>query len=120
LLISHNDITDSISGWARRLGVTKQCLHQRIDRWGVSIALQMRKGQHAKSYVKNGATRTNVEDHLVYAESRLEPKLDGLSDIIFEYKDRIVTTNLFSSKEKARIQAIKERRNANSNKSKRL
>ena len=110
LLISHNDITDSISGWARRLGVTKQCLHQRIDRWGVSIALQMRKQEHAKKFVANGATRTTIEDHLVYAESRLEPKLEGLADIIFEYQDQILTNDLFSSKEQSKLEEIKRRK----------
>lgn len=39
-LITHNGITDSHTGWARRVGVTKQCLNNRFrSGWTVAEAL---------------------------------------------------------------------------------
>ncbi len=105
--IEFNGITDSISGWARRLGQTKQGLTQKIEKWGIEIALSVPKGTHVKKWKEYPtATKIALQESIV----GFEQKLDGLADIIHANKEAIGVDNLLSDGERQRIAAIKARK----------
>lgn len=105
--IEFNGITDTIAGWARRLGQTKQGLAQKIERWGAEIALSVPKGTHVKTWREYP---TATKELLQESIQGFEQKVDGLSEILHERRAELGIESLFSSDEAQRIAAIKARR----------
>lgn len=105
--IEFNGITDTIAGWARRLGHSKQGLTQKIDRWGVEIALSVPKGTHVKRWLEYPmATKQAIQESI----QGFEQKIDGLSEILHERRGQLGIESMFSTAEAERIAAIKARR----------
>lgn len=48
-LIHHNGITDSVSGWSRRTGMSKQTIHSRLKRLPKEEALRKNFKERKKS-----------------------------------------------------------------------
>lgn len=97
-----------MAGWARRLGVSKQCLQQRIDRWGVDVALRLPRGGRAKKLLH--LTKTQLEELPIKIPLKAEPRVDGLSDFIYVNRKELEVDSLFSDEEKEKIARIKARR----------
>lgn len=61
-LIVHDGITDSIAGWARRIGLSKQALHRRLKAgWSIERALTPGIVRPAKKLTHAGSTLTIAE-----------------------------------------------------------
>lgn len=94
IILTHDGKTDTLSGWANYLGISRQTLFARLKTYGrdnldlVLISGRKKKGRHAKA--------TSLA------------KLDGLAEIIASARGEISVD--FSNAELERLQAIKQRR----------
>lgn len=89
-MITYNGITDSMSGWAKRCGITKQAMSLRLKRMTVENALSMTK---------------YCQERGDYAD-----KIDDLGHIISDDIEEI-RKGLFSQAELKRLEKIKKRKN---------
>lgn len=94
IVLTHDGETRTLTGWANRLGVSRQTLFARLKTYGaqdldrVLISGTKKKGR--------GSSVTSI------------PKLDGLSEVIASIVEQIPVS--FSSAELDRLQEIKRRR----------
>ena len=93
-IIVHNGITDSLSGWATRLGISKQAMHSRLKRLPFHKAMDKNCGRN----------------HLIkkHSKKRVEGKVMELVDIVYQARNEIEAN--FTQKELNKIEEIKRRR----------
>lgn len=94
LEITFGGVTDSCAGWAKRLGISRQALHNRLKKYPAETAIFMGKKCGAERR-QNGVSRLNL------------PKLDGLSEILHERAHEF--SDILTDAERKRLDAIKAR-----------
>jgi CTP-dependent riboflavin kinase len=91
-LIYHNGVTDSLSGWSKRTGMSKQTIHSRLKRLPKEEALK-----------KTFKERKRSEPISIDEKSLLK-------SLIHERADYLGVDSLLSEKESETLKRIKERR----------
>jgi hypothetical protein len=95
IILTHDGRTDSLTGWANYLGISRQTLHARLQKYPNNLDKVLISGTKKLGRPTQSATQSI-------------PKLDGLKEILGSAYDNIGVR--FSSMEMSRLQKIKQLR----------
>lgn len=112
LEITFGGVTDSSAGWARRLGISRQAMQYRLDRWPSDVAIMM--GGRGNGWRGDRICHDQEKGTMEMVAHACEAKVDGLSEILHERSDEVLP-GLFSASERERIAEIKANRAAQAN-----
>lgn len=94
ILLTHDGETRTLTGWANRLGVSRQTLFARLKTYGT---------RDLDKVLISGTKKRGRGSSITYI-----PKLDGLSEVLASVREEIPVS--FSNAELERIQKVKSRR----------